>query len=160
MAFIYGSESRVTLSAGAIVAGCAILLRRAGQWAEHSGKLLAFLTPRWLPFLVGAAVAAGTLLLWQALSIRERQQIERTIEAAAASVKSEIVARMDARILALVRLAKRLERTEDPFDEDWQLEAKLNYSQFPGYQSIAWVDPAFLCVGSFAPRAVAQTQVT
>lgn len=143
MGFVHGSESAVPLSVGAAAVVFVALMLRAGKWVEYRGRPLAFLLPRWLPFLVGAAVAGVTLLLWQALSVRQRQQMERTIEAAAASVKNEIVARMDARVLALVRLAKRLERTEDPFDEDWQLEARLNYSQFPGYQSIAWVDESF-----------------
>jgi sensor domain CHASE-containing protein len=110
---------------------------------ESTGRVPAFFTLRWLPLLVGANVAVATLFLWHALSTQGRLQIERTIAAAVASVKSEIVARMDARILALVRLARGLERSADPFQEEWQLEARLNYSQFPGYQSIAWVDPSF-----------------
>jgi signal transduction histidine kinase len=110
---------------------------------ESTGRVPAFFTLRWLPLLVGASVAVATLFLWHALSTQGRLQIERTIVAAVASVKSEIVARMDARILALVRLARGLERSADPFQEEWQLEARLNYSQFPGYQSIAWVDPSF-----------------
>jgi sensor domain CHASE-containing protein len=110
----------------------------------HSDHTVSFLTPRWLPLLVGVSVLGVTLLLWNASLVQERQYIERRIATTAASVRSEITARMDARLLALMRLARQIERSEDPFQEEWQLEARLNYSQFPGYQSIAWADPSFL----------------
>ena len=143
MIFVHGWESAVLFFAAGIIAGVMILSMNTLKATKHEGRAPSFFTPRWLPFLVGASVAGATLFLWHALSAQGRLQTERTIIAAAASVKNEIVARMDARILALVRLARGLERSADPLQEEWQLEARLNYSQFPGYQSIAWVDPSY-----------------
>lgn len=113
---------------------------------------------RWLPLLVGIALATAALFLWRALLVQEQQQIERTIRSAAARVKSEIVARMDARILALVRMAKRWERWADRPPDDWQFEAGLSYRHFPGYQAIMWVDPSFAVRWVVPPQGNQLTQ--
>ena len=48
---------------------------------------------------------------------------------------------MQARILALVRMARRWEDWGQPTQEQWEFEAELYVSHFPGYQAIAWVNP-------------------
>ena len=105
--------------------------------AEKTGVLRS----RWLPLLVGIGAVTVTLWLWRALLAQEHAQLEQTVQLEAASVKNEIVARMEARILALVRMARRWEDWGQPSQEQWEFEAELYVSHFPGYQAIAWVNP-------------------
>ena len=105
--------------------------------AEKPGVLRS----RWLPLFVGICAVTVTLRLWRALLAQEHAQLERTIQLEAAGVKNEVVARMQARILALVRMARRWEDWGQPTQEQWEFEAELYVSHFPGYQAIAWVNP-------------------
>ena len=83
--------------------------------AEKPGVLRS----RWLPLFVGICAVTVTLWLWRALLAQEHAQLERTIQLEAAGVKNEIVARMQARILALVRMARRWENWGQPTQEQW-----------------------------------------
>lgn len=103
---------------------------------------LQFLWSR-LPILVCAVALAATLLLWQALHVQERERIAQTTRVVAESVKSEVSTRMDTRILTLVQIAQRWEHAGAPLQAQWEFETELNLRQFPGYQTIFWVDPAF-----------------
>ena len=96
----------------------------------------------WMPALVGITVVSVALLLWQALLAQERGYIEQAIAAAATNVRSEITTHMDIRIVALARLAQRWEEVGAPSQAQWEAEATLNLRHFPGYHSIAWVDPS------------------
>jgi len=109
--------------------------------------------------LVGIAVASATLLLYQALLVREQEHVEQTIAAAAASVRSEVTTSMDARLLALERLAKHWEYTEAPLQAQWETEATLNLRHFPGYHSVALMDPS-LQVRWFVSRDLTQAKET
>ena len=75
--------------------------------------------------------------------MQEHRHIERSIQAVAANIRSEITARMDMRIVALTRLAQRWEDGGAPSQAQWEAEATLNLRHFPAYHSIAWVDPEF-----------------
>lgn len=123
---------------GLIMVGTGIL-----TWAWQKSRETHRSAPRWLPFLVGAGVVTATLLLWQALLVQEHLALERTIQLTTAQVKSELVARMDARILALTRLATRWERWGKPVREEWATDAELVLRDFPGFQAISWLDPSF-----------------
>ena len=97
-------------------------------------------SPRWLPLLAGGSVALISLVLWWALSVQEEAHIQRMVTAEAASIKNEISAQMQSRILALVDIARRWEKTGRLPQEDWEFEAELNLKHFPGYYAIAWAD--------------------
>ena len=97
-------------------------------------------SPRWLPLLAGGSVAFVSLLLWWALSVQEEAHIQRMVTAEATSIKNEIAAQMQARILALVDIARRWEKAGRLPQEDWEFEAELNLNHFPGYHAIALAD--------------------
>ena len=84
-----------------------------------------------------------TVLLWRALATQQIAQIERKTELEAASVKIELSDRIQERILALVRMAKRWENQQKPSYEHWRAEAALYMKHFGGYQAIEWVDSSF-----------------
>ncbi len=134
-----------------------------GRWlGGFWGALLAYLRrstraeatdrPRGLPLLVGVGVGLITLWLWQALSAQEQAHLERLLSLEAASVQNELIAQLQARVLGLVRIARSWEQGRPPSQEQWEVEATLNLSLFPGYDAIAWVDPG-LQMRWVAPRA-------
>lgn len=92
------------------------------------------------PVIITVAVAIVFLCLWQALLAEQHAQVARTISREAENVKSEIVARMQARLLALTQIAKRWEEKGRPLQQDWETVAELNLGHFPGYYALAWVD--------------------
>lgn len=93
------------------------------------------------PVIITGVVAVVSLCLWQALLAEQRAQVTRTISREAVNVKSEIIARMQARLLALTQIAKRWEEAGRPLRQEWETEAELNLGHFPGYYALAWVDP-------------------
>ena len=99
--------------------------------------------PRWLPFLVGAIVFLATTWLWRALSVNEDHQIKRMVRNEALNLQSAITARIQSRVLALVRMARRWESRGQPSQREWEAEAELTMGHFPGYQAIVWIDPWF-----------------
>jgi PAS domain S-box-containing protein len=96
--------------------------------------------PRWLPLLAGGGVALIALMLWWALSVQEQTHIQRLVTTEATSIKNEIAAQMQARILALVDIARRWEKNGRLPQAEWEFEAELNLNHFPGYHAIAWAD--------------------
>lgn len=109
--------------------------------ADAKGK---FSTSRlgYFPLLVGSSILMSTLFLWQALVRQERAYIQQETQLAAESVKNELLAGMESRTQALVRLSERWEwRGKTPKD-DWEFEAGLNVRDFKGFQAIQWVDPS------------------
>jgi len=92
----------------------------------------------WLAFIF---IVGVSVLLYRALLGQEERHIELAITDAAARVRSEITTRMDMRIVGLERLAQHREGVGASSQAQWEAEATLNMRHFPGYQSIAWVDP-------------------
>lgn len=127
--------------------------------AWRASRAALFAVSPWLPVVVGVAVVTATLLLCQALLVQEHEHIERTIKAVAANIRSEITARMDMRILALVRMAQRWEYGGAPPQAQWETEATLTLHHFPVYHGVAWVDPEFQ-VRWLVSRDTAQTVET
>lgn len=96
-----------------------------------------------LPLLVGVGFIVVTLFLWRALGTQESANIERMTTIEVAGVKNELLARMQSRILGLVRMARRWENGDKPTQEEWKAEAEHNLGNFPGYWAIGWADPWF-----------------
>jgi PAS domain S-box-containing protein len=96
-----------------------------------------------LPPLVGVGFIVVTLFLWQALGTQESANIQRMTTIEVAGVKNELLARMQSRILGLVRMARRWENGDKPTQEEWKAEAEHNVGNFPGYWAIGWADPWF-----------------
>ena len=95
---------------------------------------------RWLPLLIGGSTALVALLVWWALKAQEQTHIQRMVAEKAASIKNEVTAQMQARILALVDIARRWEEADRLPQDAWEFEAELNLKHFPGYHAIAWAD--------------------
>ena len=116
---------------------------RPQRWVWHLGKAHRAWAPRWGITLVGLSIATATLCLWQALLVEERGYILETTSLQAASVQRQIVARMESRIVPLVRMARGWERRGKPEKEAWESDAELYVSLYPSSQAMVWVDPSF-----------------
>ncbi len=130
------TQTALHAAAGFIAAGAALLIL-----AWQSDAVRTRRPPRWLPFATSLMAFCATLVLWYALGIRERREMERTVQANAAAVRSEIVSRLDSRIRSLGRMARRWEYTGKLPREFWEADAASFMADDPGYLFIAKVNP-------------------
>ncbi len=99
------------------------------------------LTRGWLALLVGLTVVAATLGLWRGLIAQERSETEQAVALNLESVRNEVGSGMDARVMALVRMAQRLGMSDHPSRLEWESDANSYLSHYNGYLAIARVDP-------------------
>lgn len=100
-----------------------------------------FKASRWLSMLTGLSVIVATIAVWQALRLQERSRIANAAAYQVEGVKSAIAARMESRLLALVRMGRRWELRGQPPWSEWESDAMLYVQHDAGYSAIAWVDP-------------------
>lgn len=111
-------------------------------------KVQALITKRRLAVwtVVAAVLALGlisTMLLWQARLEQERVHIQRTIQSEADNLTKGIRNLIEARVLALVRLAERWQAQDGIPRREWAAASSLLLAHQPGYQAIEWVSPDF-----------------
>ncbi len=92
------------------------------------------------PMLAGLVAAVLSVLVSQALAMREREQFALLVDTSARRVRAEIRAEVDARMHALSILAREWQDRLLPRRGDWESDVRLVLSQSPGLHSIAWVD--------------------
>lgn len=93
-----------------------------------------------VPLVAGFAGAVLSVLVSQALAVRERDQFALLIETSSRRVRAEIRAELDARMHAMSILAREWQDRLLPRRGDWESDVRLILSQSPGLHSIAWVD--------------------
>lgn len=96
--------------------------------------------PTWVPILVGVAVAAITLCLWQALVVDQRAQTKRTVEARTTLVRNEITLQVRTYMLALDRMARRWHLKGLLDQEERQSDTLMMVGDYKGFEGIRWVD--------------------
>ena len=107
--------------------------------SESSQQLRANARP-WLPVVVAAISIAATLILWRAMLKQEATQTERVVKLATYSIRADMVADMNLRILGLVRIAKLWEIWDSPRKNEFELHTTLFIGHDPGCVAIGWVD--------------------
>ncbi|MFD2255881.1 ATP-binding protein [Luteolibacter algae] len=122
-------------STGAFFLGMSILAIAWKSERSRTGR-----SPTWLSFSATLAAFSATFILWNALLLREEQESKRTVQVYADGIRNEIVARMDSRVRALVRIAERWKFSGKPSRTAWENDALSHIADFQGYQAIAWVD--------------------
>jgi signal transduction histidine kinase len=98
---------------------------------------------RRLPVMVGLAALAATVVLWSALDAEESGNIRRTVRYKSDALRDTVANQVESRTLALIRMSKRWEVQGRPSREEWESDAGLYLSHYPGYRSIEWVDASF-----------------
>ena len=106
------------------------------------GKRIATI-PHWLPFLIGSIIFLTSLWLWHALGANENHHIRLMVHNETTNVQNAITARMQSRVLALVRMVRRWEKNGFPSQREGEAEAELILGHFPDYRAVAWIDPWF-----------------
>src|SRR5215470_7291678 len=95
----------------------------------------------WLPVTVAIVALAATLILWRALLQQERTQTERVVKLATYSIRADMIADMNLRILGLVRIAKLWQIWEKPSKTEFEEHSSLYISHSPGCVAVGWVAP-------------------
>ncbi|MCL4746718.1 MAG: PAS domain S-box protein, partial [Burkholderiaceae bacterium] len=98
-------------------------------------------TRGWLALLVGLTVVAATVGMWRALIAQERTETRREVALELESLRSEVGSGVDGRIMALVRMARRLGAGGEPSRSEWESDARSYLSHYTGYLAIGVVDP-------------------
>lgn len=97
---------------------------------------------RSLPLIVGVVISVLILLLWQNLRVYQHDQIKSSIAHEATTIEAEISNRLNTRILALERMAKRWEARGGTPQPEWESDAAAYLEDFSGWQAIEWIDAA------------------
>lgn len=96
---------------------------------------------RWrAPAVAGLAAAMVTVLVCQALAVREQQQFALLVEEGANRVQAGIRARLDARMEALSILAGQWQGRFLRTRRSWEDDARLVLAQSPGLEAIEWIE--------------------
>jgi len=122
--------------------GCILLGLGLTACVWRQGKVHPTWAPRWGIALGGLSLATAALCLWQALLVEERAHILGAASLQATSVQRQIVARMESRMVSLVRMARGWERRGKPEKEAWESDAELYMSLYHSSQAMIWVDPS------------------
>lgn len=138
--YVWGNLARLAVHAavGFVVLGAGII---ALAWRDHRADGGQH-SPNWLPILVGVAVAAATLCLWQALVVDQRAQTKRTVEARSALIRNEIAGQIQSHIQVLDRMARRWHLSGMKDQQLRKKDAALIVEDYDGLDGIRWVDPS------------------
>ena len=101
LGWAYFTDMAVHAAVGCILLGLGLTVGVLRQ-----GKVHPTWAPRWGIALAGLSLATATLCLWQALLVEERAHILWATSLQATSVQRQIVARLESRIVSLVRMAR------------------------------------------------------
>ncbi len=95
---------------------------------------------RSFPFLVTGVLALGTLWMWQSLLAQDRIQIHQRVEGELGKVTLTITKAYDLQVSAFIRMAERGESEGGITQTEWEMDARHYLRDFPGFQSLHWVD--------------------
>ncbi|WP_224242335.1 response regulator [Hyalangium gracile] len=96
----------------------------------------------WAAALAAAlGVLLATLPVALALQEERRKHFENELNIELRRAKEKVEAQIEDRILALVRMARRWERSPAS-KEEWEADATFYYQHFKSFQAIEWADPS------------------
>ncbi|MBL6766365.1 MAG: PAS domain-containing protein, partial [Verrucomicrobiae bacterium] len=124
--------------------GQAVLAVSVMALAHARSRLTGDAVVRWLPLGVAIGVVTLSCMLWLGIRLGERRQIRGMIYRAAVNVERLIEAEVQARILTLVRVAKRWEKRGSDLRSDWEFDAGLYLSHYPDMKAVEWADTNLL----------------
>ncbi|MGI2904052.1 response regulator [Tolypothrix sp. VBCCA 56010] len=99
--------------------------------------------PGKLPIIIAIGTSLITILLWQGLIAKEKEQIEQLIEQQSSAVKTEITAQLKTRVQVLERMANRSSIRTGNTRQEWEADAKYFIRHYSGFQAIEWVDSSY-----------------
>jgi len=132
--------------------GYAIVGAGIGALAWRAEALATTSPPKWLPAAVGASGLTITLVLWQAMQASEQAQIQKILQARAASVRNEINLALHHKILGLMERATQWEYSKSDFRESVQRDVKALIQSSGDFRAIGWADSSKHIAWVIAPR--------
>jgi PAS domain S-box-containing protein len=95
---------------------------------------------KYLFLIIGFTLTGISLLIFQALIIKENDQIKKIVRNQLITTEEKIKSQIDTKSFALDRMAKRWQTQGGTPKAEWEKDA-LNYIRdYQGYQAIEWVD--------------------
>jgi signal transduction histidine kinase len=131
------TQMAVHTALGFVLLGGGLAALALVRQAEGGRRITAELP--WLAALAGTVVTLG---LWNALADQEHRYIRAAVEQTTSTMAGDLEAQVEARVLALVRLAGRWTVGGRPPRDQWEYQAGMNLAHFPGYRAIEWADSA------------------
>ncbi len=95
------------------------------------------------PIIIAIGSSLISILLWQGLLAKEKEQIEQLIEQQSSAVKTEITAQLKNRVQVLERMANRWQIRDVNSRREWEADAKYFIRDYSGFQAIGWVDSSY-----------------
>ena len=120
---------------GLVLLGCSVVGLAWWNPAESERR-----SPRWLAGAVAFAGVGATLILWQALHSSQREQIHQAVAENAREAGDQVTIRMEARINAFARMARRWDFLGRPSEAAWEDDAKAYVHDFPDIKALEWID--------------------
>ena len=118
-----------------VLLGCSVVGLAWRNPVESEGY-----SPRWLAGAVAFAGLSATLILWQALHSSQREQIRQAVAENAREAGDQVKIRMEARISAFARMARRWDFQGRPSEAVWEDDAKAYVHDFPDIKALQWID--------------------
>ncbi|MCL4199228.1 MAG: response regulator [Phycisphaerales bacterium] len=134
-----GWEHLTLISTGSIIAhGCLGASMLALAWSQSSVGLVRL--PRWAAAVVGVALAASTVIAWQAAAAAEDQHIRRVVHSQASRIASLLHSEVSHRVELLEQLAAHIPREGSDLSPEWTADANRILARPPRLTNIEWVD--------------------
>ncbi len=134
-----GWEHLTFISTGSIIAhGCIGASLLALAWSQSSVGLVRL--PRWAAAVVGVALAASTVIAWQAAAAAEDQHIRRVVHSQASRIASLLHSEVTHRVELLEQLAAHIPREGSDLSPEWTADANRILARPPRLTNIEWVD--------------------
>lgn len=94
----------------------------------------------WLAWLIGLTAGVAAVGLWAALLAQEEARFAHAAAMRLETVRNQIVARMESRVLAQVRMARRWEMRGQPPRGEWESDADQYMRHYAGLLDVARLD--------------------
>jgi len=134
-----GWEHLTEISTGSLIAyGCLGASLIALAWSQSRIGLVRL--PRWASSVIGVALAATTLLAWQAAEGSEDQHLRQMVASQAARIESILRSEVDHRVSRLEHLAAHVPGRASDLSPQWRDDADRMVRSRPRLKAIEWVD--------------------
>src|ERR1700750_456598 len=85
---------------------------------------------RWTALLVAISIAAGTIVLWRALCVKDTAHLQAVVAAAATGIETDIGEDMRTRTIDLARIAKLWQASMQPDMQRFSIHGSLYLSRY------------------------------
>ena len=148
---IVGHGMSFQLSLGFFVIGAGFLVF---AWLRDRDTEIA--VPSWFPVMMGIAVLACVLTIWQTLREREFLNAENIVKSQARDMADDVRIHLDKYVKRLLPMARRWEARGNMPRSEWESDIRIYQQYNPGFKAIEWIDPHFRARWAVPPTEAAR----